>query len=513
MSKRCLISVYDKNGILEFANKITKLGYEIISTGGTMKYLMDNSIDVINISDVTDFPEILDGRVKTLHPKIHAGILAIKNNQEHIKTLQELNINTIDIVVVNLYPFKQTIFNENHTFSDAIENIDIGGPTMLRAAAKNFEHTIVIIDPDDYNLVTEQLQINGEVSYETRLYLATKVFEFTSYYDSMIFNYFKQKSNMEDFPNYFTMPFEKDINLRYGENPHQKASFYKLSLPQTDKQNIANAKKLHGKELSYNNILDANSAIELIKEFNEPTAVAIKHLNPCAVASDDNIFNAYKKAYESDPISIFGGIVALNRIVDEKLAQELYKIFLEIIIAPEFTQEALNILTKKKDLRLLQLPLDNLKSSFTELKSVNGGLLVQENDNKLLLDNISYVTNRKPTEKEMDDLIFAWKVVKHVKSNAIVVAKDKMTFGIGMGQTNRIWSTENAISRSRFDLNGAVLASDAFFPFSDNVEAANKAGITAIIQPGGSIRDNESIEVANKFDIAMVFTGIRHFKH
>lgn len=513
MSKRAIISVYNKDGILEFAKELKNLDYDIISTGGTMKYLKENGIDVINISDVTNFPEILDGRVKTLHPNIHAGILAIKDNKDHVETLNELNISPIDMVVVNLYPFKETIFKENVTLDDVIENIDIGGPTMLRAAAKNFKYTTVIIDPADYQLVINEIRERGNVSFETRFYLATKVFEYTAYYDSMIFNYLKYVRDDKSFPAYLTVPLEKVQQLRYGENPHQQASFYKIALPFIEKSNIANVQKLHGKELSFNNILDSDSAIELLKEFDEPTCVAIKHNNPCAVASSDTIFEAFKKVYESDPVSIFGGIVAFNRKVDKKTAEELKKIFLEIIIAPDFDDDAQALLSSKKDLRLLKLPDLGRGNVYYDVKSVNGGMLVQEKDIKLFNENYQVVTERKPTEKEIEDLVFAWKVVKHVKSNAIVIAKDKMTLGIGMGQTNRIWAVEHAISRSRFDLKGAVLASDAFFPFSDSVEAAGKAGVTAIIQPGGSVRDKESIDAANKYNIAMIFTGIRHFRH
>lgn len=513
MNKRAIISVYNKNGIVEFAKKLKEFGYDIISTGGTMKYLTENGIEVINISDVTRFPEILDGRVKTLHPSIHAGILAIKDSKEHLETLNALDILPIDMVVVNLYPFKETIFKKDVILDDIIENIDIGGPTMIRAAAKNFKYTTVIVDPEDYDIVAMEIEKNGEVSYETRFYLATKVFEYTSYYDSMIFNYFKHVRKDQSFTKYFTVPLELLQNLRYGENPHQKACFYKISLPFIETSNIVNCTQLHGKELSYNNILDSDSAIELLKEFDEPTCVAIKHNNPCAVASAENIDEAYKKVYESDPISIFGGIVAFNRKVEKNTAEQLKKIFLEIVIAPEFDEDALSILCSKKDLRVLKLASLEKTNVFYDIKSVNGGALVQEKDRMLFVDQLQVVTERKPSEKELEDLIFAWKVVKHVKSNAIVVAKDKMTLGIGMGQTNRIWAVEHAISRSRFDLKGAVLASDAFFPFSDSVEAAGKAGISAIIQPGGSIRDNDSIEMANKFNIAMVFTGMRHFRH
>lgn len=513
MTKRAIISVYNKDGILEFAKELKNLGYEIISTGGTMKYLQENGIEVTNISTITNFPEILDGRVKTLHPNIHAGILAIKDNKEHIETLKNLGILPIDMVVVNLYPFKETIYKDNVSFDEVIENIDIGGPTMLRAAAKNFKFTTVLIDPEDYQKALDEIKQFGDVTYDTRFYLAFKVFEYTSYYDSMIFNYLKCLKNDDSLPKYLTFPLEKIQNLRYGENPHQRASFYALSLPYIEKSNIVNCEKLHGKELSFNNILDADSAIELLKEFDEPTCVAIKHNNPCGVASAQNILEAYKKVYECDPVSIFGGIVAFNKKIDKSVAEELKKIFLEIVIALDFTEDALEVLKSKKDLRILKLKSLEKNNCYFDGKFVNGGVLVQEKDRVLLNKSYEVVTEKKPSEEELEDLFFAWKVVKHVKSNAIVIAKNKMTLGIGMGQTNRIWAVEHAITRSRFDLKEAVLASDAFFPFSDSVEAAAKAGISAIIQPGGSIRDKDSIDAANRYGISMIFTNIRHFRH
>ncbi|MEW8997067.1 MAG: bifunctional phosphoribosylaminoimidazolecarboxamide formyltransferase/IMP cyclohydrolase [Thermoanaerobacter sp.] len=508
MAKKALISVSKKEGIVEFAKKLNELGYEIISTGGTYNLLKENRVNVVKVSDITGFPEIMDGRVKTLHPKIHGGLLAIRDNEEHIKALKEHGIEPIDIVVINLYPFKETILKENVTLEEAIENIDIGGPSMIRAAAKNYKYVTILVDPKDYDTVIEEIKQYGNTKEETRFYLAAKAFGHTALYDSLIYNYLIQKNNIE-FPEVMAFAYEKAQDMRYGENPNQKAAFYKNPIKA---YGIAECEQLHGKELSFNNINDANAAIELLREFKEPAAVAVKHTNPCGVAIADNIYNAYLKAYESDPVSIFGGIVALNRTVDVKTAEELIKIFLEIVIAPDFEEEAFEILKKKKNLRILRLK-EGYEKEY-DLKKVEGGLLVQEKD-EIDLDenNLKVVTKKAPTQKEMEDLRFAWKVVKHVKSNAIVLAKDGATVGIGVGQVNRIWPTEQAIKQAGSKAKGSVLASDAFFPFPDVVEVASKAGITAIIQPGGSQNDALSIEAADKGGVSMIFTGIRHFKH
>lgn len=514
MIKRVLISVSDKTGIVEMARELQNMGVEIISTGGTAKTLSDAGLKVINISDVTGFPECLDGRVKTLHPNVHAGILAMRSNEEHMKQLKELNIETIDMVIINLYPFKQTILKENIELEEAIENIDIGGPTMIRAAAKNYQDVAVIVDPSDYSSVLEELKSSKDISLKTKFKLAYKVFEHTSHYDTLIAKYLRDKIGDEVFPETLSLTFEKVQDMRYGENPHQKAVFYKEVGANVGC--ITSAKQLHGKELSYNNIGDANGAIEIIKEFDEPTVVAVKHANPCGVASASNIYDAYVKAYESDPVSIFGGIIAANREIDEKTAEEISKIFVEIVIAPSFTEGALNILTQKKNVRLLQL--ENVSAKLPEgtydMKKVAGGLLVQNYNNELLnMDDLKCVTEKKPTQEEMESLIFAMKVVKHTKSNGIALAKGKQTIGVGPGQTNRVTACKIAIEYGGERTKGAVLASDAFFPFADCVEAAAAASITAIIQPGGSIRDQESIDACNKYGIAMVFTGMRHFKH
>lgn len=514
MKKRALISVSDKTGVVDFARELVKLGFEIISTGGTKKAISDAGIDVIGVSEVTGFPECLDGRVKTLHPKIHAGVLAIRDNKEHMEQLEKLGVDTIDVVAINLYPFKQTILKEGTTLEEAIENIDIGGPTMIRAAAKNNQDVAVIVDPADYATVIDELKANGEVSRDTKFLLAYKVFEHTAHYDTLIATYLRKQIGLTGFPETFTMTFEKLQDLRYGENPHQAAVYYKEVTNETGV--LTAAKQLHGKELSFNNINDTNGALELLKEFDCPCAVAVKHANPCGVGVDDNIYDAYMKAYNADPVSIFGGIVALNREVDAKTASELSKIFLEIIIAPSFADDALEILKAKKNIRLLTL--DDISKPVSKesirTNKVSGGLLVQSSDTELYDEaEFEFITDKKPTEQEMKDLKFAWKVVKHTKSNAIVLAKDDATVGVGPGQTNRITALELAINYGGEKTKGSVMASDAFFPFSDCVEAAHRAGITAIIQPGGSIRDQESIDACNKYGIAMVFTKMRHFKH
>ncbi|MDD2481616.1 MAG: bifunctional phosphoribosylaminoimidazolecarboxamide formyltransferase/IMP cyclohydrolase [Lutispora sp.] len=513
MIKRAIISVSDKTGIVDFAKKLEKMGVEIISTGGTAKALADAGIKVISISDVTGFPECLDGRVKTLHPNIFAGLLAMRGKQEHMDTLKELHIDTIDMVVVNLYPFKNTIEKDGVLLEEAIENIDIGGPSMLRAAAKNYKHVAVITDPSDYNMVLEELVQAGEVSDKTKFQLSAKVFNHTAHYDALIATYLWNKAEMAKYPELLTLTFEKAQDLRYGENPHQGAAYYKDALKTTGK--LHNAEQLNGKELSYNNINDTNAALELLKEFNEPACIAVKHANPCGVGVGANTFEAYMKAYEGDPISIFGGIVAVNEEVDEKTAAELAKIFLEIVIAPSYSDKALEILKEKKNLRVLKLQgIKNRPKEAFELKRVAGGLLVQDSDYKdFMMEDISYVTEKQPTDQEMKDLLFAWKVVKHVKSNAIVIAKDGKTLGIGPGQTNRIWSAEMSITRAGEQARGAVMASDAFFPFPDVAAVAANAGIRAIIQPGGSLKDKDSIELCNKEGLAMIFTGMRHFKH
>lgn len=510
MGKRALISVSDKTGITVFAKKLAKEGYEIISTGGTLKAIQEAGITALAIDEVTGFPEIMDGRVKTLHPKVHGGLLGKRSNPSHMKEMEKNKISPIDMVVVNLYPFKQTLLKKDVAEEEIIENIDIGGPTMLRSAAKNFEDVVVVVDPNDYEKVIDAVQEN-EISFELRRQLAAKVFRHTANYDAMIASYFAEETG-EEFPETYTVTYEKVQNLRYGENPHQKAAFY--ASPLCDGLSLASAKQIHGKELSYNNIQDANAALEIVQEYDGPAAVAVKHMNPCGIGVGTNLSEAFTLAFNADPISIFGGIVALNREVDKQTAEQLSEIFLEIILAPDFTDEAKEILTRKKNIRLLSLDIHKGKEVNHKLTSVSGGVLVQHQDSgQVKADELEVVTKRKPTDKEIEDLLFAWKAVKHVKSNAIVLAKDNQTVGVGAGQMNRVGSAKIAIEQAGDKVNGSVLASDAFFPMPDTVEAAINAGVTAIIQPGGSKRDQDSIAVCDEHGIAMVYTGMRHFKH
>ncbi|MDK2936057.1 MAG: phosphoribosylaminoimidazolecarboxamide formyltransferase / cyclohydrolase [Eubacteriaceae bacterium] len=508
---RALISVSDKTGIVEFAKQLEAMGFEILSTGGTLKALSDAGLKVIAVSDVTGFPECLDGRVKTLHPKIHGGILGIRDNKEHQKQMMELEITPIDLLVINLYPFKNTILKEGVVFEDAIENIDIGGPTMLRSAAKNFNDVTVITDPEDYSIVLEELKSQGKTALDTRYRLALKVFETTANYDAMISDYLRKRLNGNLLGETITMTFEKVQDLRYGENPHQNAAFYGEIVPV--KGSLTMAKQLQGKELSYNNINDTNGALEILKEYgDEPTIVAVKHANPCGIASDTQIFEAYRKAHDADPVSIFGGIVVSNKTIDGKTAQEMIKTFLEVIVAPSYDNDALKVFSQKNNLRVLELSDITSNEPGYEVKKVLGGLLVQERDSRLV-DELKVVTKRKPTETEMDDLLFAWKAVKNTKSNAISLAKNKCLIANGPGQVNRIGALENAIRQAGQQVKGSVMASDAFFPFDDCVKAAVAAGITAIIQPGGAGRDQDSIDACDEAGITMVFTGMRHFKH
>lgn len=514
---KALISVSDKTGIVEFAKELESIGVEIISTGGTYKKLKEEGVKAIEISELTGFPECLDGRVKTLHPKVHAGILAMRSNENHMNQLKELGIDTIDFVVVNLYPFKQTILKDGVKREEAVENIDIGGPTMLRSAAKNYQDVAVITDPTDYEKVLTELKENGQVSLDTKFYLMQKVFEHTANYDAMICKYIKEQRNDESFPNELTLTYEKVQDMRYGENPHQKGALYKEIGKCIGSLTIA--EQLNGKELSFNNINDTNGALELLKEFDEPTVVACKHGNPCGVGSGDDIYSAWTKAFSADKTSIFGGIVVANREITVDVAKEMKEIFLEVIVAPSYEKEALELLQTKKNLRLLLLPDITVKQpeNSYDIKKINGGIIVQTIDSKLL-DSYEVVTNRKPTEQELEDMMFTWKIVKYVKSNGIALGKNKQSIGIGPGQVNRIWATEQSVAHAEELIEegitkGAVLASDAFFPFADCVEAAHKAGITAIIQPGGSIRDQESIDKCNEYGISMIFTGMRHFRH
>ncbi len=515
MIKRAILSVSDKTGIVDLARRLAAKGVTLLSTGGTMKAIAEAGIPVTGVSDVTGFPECLDGRVKTLHPAIHAGLLAVRSNPEHMAQIKALGVEPIDMVIINLYPFRQTIAKPGVTFEEAIENIDIGGPTMLRAAAKNAQDVVVVVDPADYERVLSEFEATGEVSLKTKRYLQYKVFEHTAQYDCLIQQYLRgQLEDAIEFPQNLTVTFEKVQDMRYGENPHQKAAFYR------DLTDIAGtppaAKQLHGKELSYNNINDTNGALELLREFDTTAVVAVKHGNPCGVGVADEVSEAYRLAYEADPVSVFGGIVVTNAPVDAATAEQMSKIFRETIVAPKRTDEALASLPRKKNLRLLEL--DTTVRAYPKdervMRKVTGGMLVQEVDDELLPEGeLKVATEKAPTEAQMKDLLLAWKIVKHAKSNGIAIARDNQSLGIGPGQVNRIWSTQMAIERSGEKVKGAALASDAFFPFDDCVKACAEAGIACIIQPGGSIRDQDSIDACNKYGIAMVFTGMRHFKH
>lgn len=512
IKKRALISVSDKAGVIAFAKGLVEQGVEIISTGGTKAVLEQAGVSTIGIEEITDFAEMMDGRVKTLHPKIHGGLLGRRDLSHHMEAMEAHGIQPIDFVCVNLYPFKETILKEDVTREEAIENIDIGGPSMLRSAAKNHQFVTVVVDPKDYEQVLLELSENGETTLATRQKLAAKVFRHTAAYDALIANYLTEAVGEKETET-LTLTYELKQELRYGENSHQQAAFYQNALPVSF--SIASAKQLHGKELSYNNIKDADAAIRISREFDQPAVVAVKHMNPCGVGVGETINEAYQSAYEADPVSIFGGIIVLNREVDVQTAEKMHKLFLEIIIAPSFSDEAFSVLSSKKNLRLMTLDFSAKDQAIeNEFVSVLGGLLVQNQDIvQEQAKNWKVVTKRQPTSEELKALEFAWKTVKHVKSNAIVVANSQQTLGIGAGQMNRVGSVQIAIDQAGTKVDQAVLASDAFFPMSDSVEYAGKHGIKAIIQPGGSIKDQESIEMADKYGITMVFTDSRHFRH
>ena len=514
MIKRAIISVSDKTGIVPLARELSDLGIEIVSTGGTARQLNEAGIPVIPIDQVTGYPECLDGRVKTLHPRIHGGILAMRDHPDHMQTLRELEITPIDLVVINLYPFRETVQKTDATLADCIENIDIGGPGMLRAAAKNYRDVTVMTDPADYEPVLSQLRENGQTTESLRFELACKVFEHTAAYDALIAGYLAAKLPQERSPAKLTLTYDLISPLRYGENPHQKATYYQNALPEFG--TLPQARQLGGKELSYNNLADTDAAISLLKEFSEPTVVAVKHANPCGVGSADDLLTAWHKAYEADSVSIFGGILACNRTVDLAVAKATKGVFLEVLVAPDFTEEGLAELQTRKNLRILHLPgcAQPPAAGRPMLKPISGGLLVQDEDQCVVnADTVTIATEKAPPPELNDDLVFAMKVVKHTKSNAIVLVRDRQTVGIGPGQPNRITSVEIAIKNAADKSQGAVMASDAFFPFPDCVEAAAAAGISAIIQPGGSIRDQESIDACNTHGIPMVMTGLRHFRH
>ncbi len=513
---RAIISVSDKTGVTDFAKGLSQLGFEIFSTGGTKKALAEAKVPVKSVSEITGFPEILDGRVKTLHPMVHGGILANRKIAAHMEELAKHNIGEINLVAVNLYPFVQTVSKEGVTIDEALENIDIGGPTMIRASAKNFPSVIVLVDPADYEPILEKLK-GGEVALPERKRLAQKAFQHVAVYDTAISQYLRR--DREGFPEDMTVALKKRYGLRYGENPHQQAAFYaEPAVGQAAETGITWAEQLGGKALSFNNILDADAAWGAVTDFAAPTVAVIKHTNPCGLASYDDIAEAYRRAFSGDSVAAFGGIVASNRPVTLAMAEEMKSVFYEIVIAPDYEPEALKLLQRKKDLRILvaQLPPGYGKApvGYLDFRRVKGGFLVQESDS-LPEDKVELktVTKRKPTPDEIKDLLFAWRAVKHIKSNAIGLAKDKTLLGMGAGQPSRIISAQIAIEKAGDKVKGSVLASDAMFPFPDVVEAAAKAGVTAIIQPGGSIRDEDSIKAADAHNMAMVFTGVRHFRH
>jgi phosphoribosylaminoimidazolecarboxamide formyltransferase/IMP cyclohydrolase len=513
---RAIISVSDKTGVTDFAKGLSQQGFEIFSTGGTKKALQEAGVPVKSVSEITGFPEILNGRVKTLHPAVHGGLLAKRNLPEHMKELDKNKIQPIDMVVVNLYPFVQTVSQGEVTLDEALENIDIGGPTMLRAAAKNFPSVIALVDPADYQPVLEKLKA-GCLELDERKRLAQKAFQHVASYDTAIAQYLRQ--GMDSFPDEMTIALRKRYDLRYGENPHQQAAFYaEQTVASKQDTGITWAKQLWGKELSFNNILDADAAWRAATDFAQTTVAIVKHTNTCGLASYPDIDEAYRRAFSGDPVSAFGGIVASNRAVNLAMAEEMSKTFYEVIIAPEYDADALAALKKKKNLRILlaKLPPDYAATpiGYLDYRRVKSGLLVQTSDS-LPEDsiNLKTVTKRSPTQAELEDLLFAWRAVKHIKSNAIVLVKDKTLVGMGAGQPNRVVSVDIAKAKAGDKSRGSVMASDAMFPFPDSVEQAAEGGVTAIIQPGGSIRDEDSIKAADKHNIAMVFTGIRHFLH
>jgi len=517
--QRALISVSDKNGIIEFAQQLQAMDIEILSTGGTAKLLSDNNIAVIEVSDYTGFPEMMDGRVKTLHPKVHGGLLGRRGTDDQV--MQEHNIPPIDMVVVNLYPFEQTISRDDCTLPMAIENIDIGGPTMLRSAAKNHASVTVIVDAEDYGRILDEMQNNaGEVSTATRFDLAVKTFEHTARYDGLIANYLgkiTQCGENSAFPRTYNTQYVKTQEMRYGENPHQEAAFYREHSPA--EACISTARQIQGKELSYNNIADTDAALECVKQFDQPACVIVKHANPCGVAIGANMLEAYNRAYLTDPTSAFGGIIAFNQSLDADTAKAIIdRQFVEVIIAPSVDDAALPILETKKNVRVLTCgEWKKERIAGLDFKRVNGGLLVQDRDLGMVNKaDLKVVTKRAPTDQQMHDLLFSWKIAKFVKSNAIVYCKDGMTIGVGAGQMSRVYSARIAAIKAAdadLEVKGSVMASDAFFPFRDGLDSAAEVGVTAVIQPGGSMRDDEVIEAANEHDIAMVFTGMRHFRH
>jgi len=511
MPKAALISVSDKSGIVEFAKGLKKHGVKIISTGGTAKLLAESGVEIVEISEFTGFPEMLDGRVKTLHPKVHAGLLNVRDNEKHQSTMKEHRLEDIDMVVVNLYPFEATVA-KGAEHEEVVENIDIGGPSMIRSAAKNHKFVTIVVDNGDFDRVLTEMD-NGGTELETRIDLARKAYSHTGVYDSIIANYFNQKLGVK-FPEEIAIPARKKQMMRYGENPHQDSAFYVQ--PLVKEASVSTGKQLQGKELSFNNIVDIHATLELVKEFKEPAVAIIKHTNPCGCAVGNTLLEAYNKALECDPVSAFGGIVGVNREVGKDFAEKLSEIFLEVVLAPSFSKEAVEVFAEKKNLRLIELgDITGGRDNELDVKNVTGGLLLQDRDLHEIEDirALNVPTDRKPTDAEYKAMDFAWIVAKHVKSNAIVYCTEDRTIGVGAGQMSRVDSSKIAATKARSELQGTVMASDAFFPFRDSIDEAAERGITAIISPGGSIRDEEVIAAANEHGIAMVFTGVRHFKH
>ncbi|HCH4312308.1 TPA: bifunctional phosphoribosylaminoimidazolecarboxamide formyltransferase/IMP cyclohydrolase [Vibrio parahaemolyticus] len=523
--RRALISVSDKTGIVEFAQALAERGVDILSTGGTARLLAEQGIAVTEVSDYTGFPEMMDGRVKTLHPKVHGGVLGRRGQDDDV--MAKHDINPIDMVVVNLYPFAETVAKEGCTLADAVENIDIGGPTMVRSAAKNHKDVTIVVNASDYDRVIAEMDANDKsLTLETRFDLAIAAFEHTAAYDGMIANYFgtmvpsygenKEGDEESKFPRTFNQQFEKKQDMRYGENSHQAAAFYVEANPQ--EASVSTARQIQGKALSYNNIADTDAALECVKEFNEPACVIVKHANPCGVALGKDILEAYNRAYQTDPTSAFGGIIAFNQELDAETASAIVeRQFVEVIIAPSVSAEAIEVVAAKKNVRLLECGKWSTKTTGFDVKRVNGGLLVQDRDQGMVsLDDLKVVSKRQPTEEELKDALFCWKVAKYVKSNAIVYAKGDMTIGVGAGQMSRVYSAKIAGIKAAdegLEVAGSVMASDAFFPFRDGIDAAAEAGIKCVIQPGGSMRDDEVIAAADEHGMAMIFTGMRHFRH
>jgi len=503
---RALISVFNKTNIIEFAQTLTEYGVEILSTGGTSEALRKSNLPVINVSDYTNFPEIMDGRVKTINPMIGGGILGLRN--QHANDAENNDIKWIDLVVCNLYPFSETISREDCSLALALENVDIGGPTMIRSAAKNVGWVAVVVDPDDYTIITNELNTHGEISFDTRNLLSSKAFGHTAQYDTLIHNYLKDEKLSEN----FSITFQKHSEMRYGENPHQSAASYKI--PGNNDANILNAIIHQGKKLSYNNIMDADGALACVREFDEPACVVVKHANPCGVAVGNDLLDVYNRAFNADSLSAFGGIIAFNRTCTPAIAEAITTIFVEIVLAPSFDVEALEIFKKKKNLRILEIGDFGKRVAKLEVRNVDGGLLVQDVDTKFLSkDDLKVVTKKQPSDQEIETALFTWKVLRHAKSNGILIAKEKTTVGLGAGQVSRVDAVHMALRKGGENVRGAVLASDAFFPFSDSIELASKYNIQNIIQPGGSIRDHEVISEANRHNIKMIFTNTRHFSH